>query len=152
MRNLFFLSILFLAFSCSETTEPDVVVDDEVLDHKLDIQVSTHQLQKFNDLFFLDSVYIAGTDLWIEVSYSGGCQEHDFMVVWPEVITMVYPPDFGVTLYHNSNGDACEAFIHDTLRVDLTHTPVGEFDPATIEQMHLTVVNGSRPEETKSTH
>lgn len=85
------------------------------------------------------------------VSYSGGCEEHDFMLVWPEVITMVYPPDFGVTLYHQNHTDRCEALLTDTLRTDLRETPLGSFNEETIAGMRITVVNGSNPEVRKST-
>lgn len=150
MKNSFLLFLLISCFSCSDISD-SVELSDRTLHHKVETQLSADHLKEFNDPFFLDSVYIKGTELWMEVAYSGGCEKHDFMVAWPEVITMVYPPDFGVTLYHDSNGDACEVFIHDTLKVDLTNTPVGKFDPATIAEMRLTVVNGSSPEESKST-
>lgn len=73
------------------------------------------------------------------------------MIVWPEATTRIYPPDFDVTVYHKNNSDVCEAFISDTLKVNLQDTPTGKFDPATISEMRLTVINGSNPEVQKST-
>lgn len=150
MKSYFFLFSLIICFSCSDSIEPEVQKNG-TLEHKTETRLSADDSSSFNDPFMIESVYIRGTELWIEVGYSGGCEEHDFIVAWPEAITMIYPPDFGVTLYHNANGDLCEVFKHETLKIDLTDTPVGKFSPATIAEMRLTVVNGSKPEESKST-
>lgn len=114
-------------------------------------QLKSDALENYQAPFFLDSVYVRGTELWIDVAYSGGCHEHDFILVWPEVITMVYPPDFGISLHHNNKGDNCEALINDTLKISLTETPAGNFDATTIAEMRITVVNSSQPEQSKST-
>lgn len=148
MRNYFFLLLLCICFSCSDLPEPDLQ-KKAALEHQIETQLNEESLASFDDPFFLDSAYIAGTELWVEVSYSGGCETHDFLFVWPEEIITIYPPEFGITLYHDSNGDGCEAFIHDTLKVDLTDTPIGKFDEATIAEIRLTVINGSKPEETR---
>lgn len=150
MKNTFFLLFLLICISCSDSPEPDFIKGG-ALKHGTQNRMGLELPEEFNDPFRLDTVYIRGTELWAEVSYSGGCGEHDFLVAWPEAIIMIYPYQFGITLHHNANGDLCEAYIHQTLKIDLTDTQVGGFDPASIAEMHLTVVNGSNPEETKST-
>ncbi|MDX1628106.1 MAG: hypothetical protein R3345_05370 [Fulvivirga sp.] len=102
-----------------------------------------------NDPYELKGVEVVDHFLEIEVSYAGGCKEHEFAIEWPDVITMVYPPDFGVTLYHDSNGDTCEALITDTLRFDINESGLGLSQQA-IDDMRITVVNGSNPEQTVS--
>lgn len=140
--------VLCLALACSDV-EP-VELKSATMQHEQVHKLDAPKLEAFNDGYELDTAYIKGHELWIEVGYSGGCDEHAFMVAWPEAITMIYPPDFGITLHHNANGDLCEAYIQEILKIDLTHTPVGDFDPATIAEMRLTVINGSKPEEMKA--
>lgn len=149
MRNFLFLFAFWLCFACSDQLQTNGTKSADLV-QKSENELNPDLKEDYQAPFFLDTAYIVGTALWVEVSYSGGCREHDFMMVWPEVITMVYPPDFGVTLYHNAKGDHCEAMISDTLKIDLQETPTGSFNPETISQMRLTVVNGSNPEEKES--
>lgn len=150
MRNFVFLFIFWLFFACSDQLQSNGTQSADLI-VKAESELNNDLKTDYQAPFFLDSAYIVGTELWVEVSYSGGCKGHDFMIVWPEVITMVYPPDFGVTLYHNANGDQCEAMLSDTLKTDLRETPTGNFKPETISQMRITVVNGSNLNEKKST-
>lgn len=122
MRKLIVLGILFLV-GCTT-------------DECCDITVRT-------DPFQIQEVGISSENmLLVEVSYSGGCKEHNFEVEWPEVITTIYPPDFSVTLYHNANGDNCEAFITETLEFSFDDNNLGLSDEA-IQDMTITVINGS---------
>lgn len=148
MRTILFT--LCLGWACSsplDMQEPD----GSQLENKSEAALPESVLKEYQAPFFLDTAYIEGTELSMVVSYGGGCEKHDFMLVWPEIITMVYPPDFGVTLYHQNITDHCEALITDTLRTDLRETPLGSFNEETIARMRITVVNGSKPEVSKST-
>ncbi|MEP2773650.1 MAG: hypothetical protein ABJH05_15970 [Fulvivirga sp.] len=80
--------------------------------------------------------------LLVEVAYSGGCQEHSFEIEWPEAITAIYPPNFSVVLYHDANGDNCEAFITETLEFSFDDSNLGLSDEA-IQDMTITVINAS---------
>jgi len=80
--------------------------------------------------------------LLVEVAYSGGCQEHAFEIEWPEAITAIYPPNFSVVLYHDANGDNCEAFLTETLEFSFDDSNLGLSDEA-IQDMTITVINGS---------
>lgn len=152
MRNpIFILTFcLFFCGACSMFLESEEAPGTG-LKSQTQNQLNSDDLENYQAPYFLDSAYIKGTELWIEVSFSGGCREHDFIVVWPEVITMIYPPDFGISLHHSNKGDNCEALITDTLKIDLRETPIGEFNATTISEMRITVVNGSDPERSKST-
>lgn len=151
MRNsVYFLLFLLICSACSMFLESEEAVGTG-LQSRTQNQLNSDALENYQAPFYLDSVYVKGTELWIDVSFSGGCREHDFIIVWPEVITMVYPPDFGISLYHNNKGDNCEALISDTLKVDLTETPLGEFNATTISEMRITVINNSQPGLSKST-
>ena len=70
------------------------------------------------DPFEVNQVEINGNCLKINVSYSGGCAEHEFKLLW-------YPNRCGtppemLELVHNANGDLCEAYPSETVSFDLS--------------------------------
>lgn len=147
--------ILFLfMLSCAND---DVAVKS--FETKLAIDHNQQRLEQTNgdldqnniisDAFDLKEVKVEDLELLITVSYAGGCKQHEFEIIWPEVITMVYPPDFGVVLMHDSNDDNCEAYLTETLVFDLEDNALGHSNQE-INEMRITVVNGSDPDDTKS--
>ncbi|MCX6224162.1 MAG: hypothetical protein NTV01_05350 [Bacteroidia bacterium] len=62
------------------------------------------------DPFRLDSAYVDDDCLMMQVSYSGGCRDHEFNL-WRLPPNALNPPPVELALSHNSNGDACEAYI-----------------------------------------
>ncbi len=98
-----------------------------------------------SDPFELKNVKCDGSKLLIEVAFSGGCAKHEFELVWPEVITMIYPPSFSVILIHDNGGDSCEAYLSKTLEFETDDNGVVNANDFAI--MDLTVVNGSNANE-----
>jgi hypothetical protein len=47
--------------------------------------------------------------LHLRISYSGGCKEHDFALVWSGAMSKSLPPQLVLELGHNSHEDMCEA-------------------------------------------
>ena len=74
-----------------------------------------------NDPVQLHEAYIDGDCLHIKLSYSGGCRNHtvDLARILPECGTPPLPPPT-FEIRHNSNGDACEAYITKDFRFDLS--------------------------------
>jgi hypothetical protein len=68
-----------------------------------------------NDPFVLEDLKIIGDSVYITVSYSGGCKQHSFEIVWSEELTETEPPSTSLIIVHNANGDNCEAYITETL-------------------------------------
>ncbi len=64
----------------------------------------------FMDPFRMDSAYVDGDFLMLQVSYSGGCRDHDFNL-WRLPPNALIPPPIELALSHHANGDACEAWI-----------------------------------------
>ncbi len=64
----------------------------------------------YMDPFRLDSAYVKGDFLFMQVGFSGGCRDHEFNLLRlpPNVLD---PPPIELALSHKSNGDACEAYI-----------------------------------------
>ena len=59
---------------------------------------------------------IISDSLYVLVSYSGGCENHDFDLRTDTARDTTY-----LWLHHNDGGDDCEALIHDRLTFDLSN-------------------------------
>ncbi len=71
--------------------------------------------QGTGDPYVLNGVDVNGDTVEISVSYSGGCEKHDFEVIWDGTIGMGNPPVMNLILIHHANGDVCEAWITESL-------------------------------------
>ena len=67
-----------------------------------------------------DAPVIAGDTLAITVSYSGGCEDHEFTLVASDAFAESYPVQLEVSLAHEANGDRCRAYLTETYGFDLT--------------------------------
>ncbi len=75
---------------------------------------------KDNDAFEIKSAEIIGNDLILNVTFSGGCQEHEFKAYSNNTYMKSMPPILGVFIAHNANNDNCREVVEKTLRFDLT--------------------------------
>lgn len=150
--QIILVALAILMVSCDESdTEKiskgistrQVTVDQD----SFDLAWSSLQAEApLSDPFELNSLAHLGTKLIVGVSYSGGCEEHGFELIWPEVVTMIYPPRYTVILNHDANDDRCEAYLSDTLHFDLAQYDLG-ITPEVMDVIDLTLVNGSNGEE-----
>ena len=72
------------------------------------------------DPFWLGDVRIEGDILSLVVTYSGGCEEHEFALWTTPEYAESEPAQHGLFLTHNANGDMCEAAITQELRFDIS--------------------------------
>lgn len=63
---------------------------------------------------------IEGNRLVMVVSYSGGCEEHEF-----DLRSSVVSDAAALWLYHNANGDPCEAYLTEKLRMKVPENVLG---------------------------
>lgn len=136
MKTFFSLLIVLLAIKCDELNN----------DTKSGLHSKTGIEDIASDAFTLEDAYIDGDSLKIKVAYSGGCEEHDFTLIWPEFITMIYPPQFSIYVTHDSNGDLCEAYPRETLAFDLNDNPL-KLPVDDFIKGEITIVNASNEEE-----
>ena len=61
-----------------------------------------------------------GDILTVTVSYSGGCEAHQFTLVASNVFLESYPVQLGASLAHDANGDSCERWVTEDWDFDLT--------------------------------
>ncbi|MDE0470100.1 MAG: hypothetical protein OYL97_23880 [Candidatus Poribacteria bacterium] len=72
------------------------------------------------DEYTLNSATITDDTLDISVSYSGGCEDHQFTLVVSDTFLESFPVQLHASIAHNANGDTCEAYPTDNYRFDLT--------------------------------
>ena len=77
------------------------------------------ELQAEDD-FQVDSLSIEGDTLIVNVSYSGGCADHEWQICWDGLTEDIFPPQVYLNIGHNSNGDTCEAIRTETLEFDIS--------------------------------
>lgn len=64
---------------------------------------------------------VSGDELTVNLSYSGGCTDHDFVLCWPDQAFMESEPvQVDLELFHESYGDTCEAYPTEDRTFDLT--------------------------------
>jgi len=75
-----------------------------------------------DDMVSVDISKVEITDdiLTIAVSYSGGCEEHEFRLYFNGMYMKSLPPKANFVLYHDNKGDACRSIVEKTLKFDIT--------------------------------
>ncbi|MEJ1937050.1 hypothetical protein WDZ92_43210, partial [Nostoc sp. NIES-2111] len=94
--------------------------------HQLDVSkraiqnivITTGSIPK-GDNFSLSNSRIIGKQLQIDVSYSGGCRQHDFNLYWNGAYQESFPPQVRMKLVHDAKKDTCERLITETLVFDI---------------------------------
>lgn len=86
-------------------------------------KIERDELQKLidnNDSYSITNVSLWEHVLHISVRYGGGCEKHDFRLLWDGSYQKSNPPQATIHLVHNNNGDACRAIVHEDLQFDLS--------------------------------
>jgi hypothetical protein len=73
-----------------------------------------------SDTFSLNQISFYNDILSISVSYSGGCQDHSFELIWNEQFFESSAVQADLFLIHNNNDDVCEAYITEKLNFDIS--------------------------------
>ena len=72
------------------------------------------------DAYTINTASLQGDTLTVNVSYSGGCEMHEVTLVAEERFLESSPVQLRISLAHNANGDACDAWITEDYHFDLT--------------------------------
>lgn len=126
--KLFLLIGLFLVLvSCKTSNNSGKKTKDITVDvvhksnenEKLVAQIA--QLDNENsDAVNIESQRIEANTLYLEVSYGGGCKDHQFLLIGSTDLLKTLPPSRKIRLIHHANKDNCEAFIRKTLEIDIS--------------------------------
>ncbi len=147
MKNIFILTILGLSiFSCkpkqtassttsntTKTVEKAVPKDieltvDEPRDSTtlLDVNISEmHNMTETGDSYSILSAKIIGNQLWLSLSYGGGCKEHQFEMFFNNAYleevneSAKVTSAINLTLKHNGNNDMCRSIVRQNVRFNL---------------------------------
>jgi len=117
------LPLILLAISCGNK-DKDGKKDDVVTSKG--ILVTDFSAYKDNANTTINTVSLEENVLSMNVSYSGGCEEHEFTLLGSKMISKSLPPQRGITLYHKSNNDSCRELITEDLAFDISDFAYGD--------------------------
>lgn len=130
-KNFSLIIPLFMisTFSCEksydpikESTIPQVIIIEDREEFEIDsIHIDSFSINKMRIDESEDIVIF-------EVSYGGGCGEHQFQLYSTEGVLYSNPPGCLVYLSHDANGDYCEALITETISFSLRPFHNGSYD------------------------
>ena len=86
---------------------------------------SNEVLTGFSDPYKILNAEVKGNELWLELSYGGGCREHEFKLVFNGTPVKRKDQETNISglvslnLGHNGNQDACRSIVRQNLRFDL---------------------------------
>jgi hypothetical protein len=102
--------ILLILFGCSNNTEPeDLGSSPTILVENINASdLYRHELR-------INSVKINENSLIADISFSGGCRKHEFILVISKYFIKTNPPQIELFISHNNNGDSCEAFLNEEI-------------------------------------
>jgi hypothetical protein len=146
-QNLYlflYLVIIFLTLnSCSSSDDSDNPIFTDSITGSFDdnsqvllrinseafININTNRLNNINtgDLFKINSAKRTKDLLELSISYSGGCKQHTFEVIWDGVVYTDNPCQINLLIIHNANTDNCEALITESLSINLKEL-IGDID------------------------
>lgn len=132
MKHIIEISLLcfFALFSgCTSTDESSIFTAPSTLgiSDMLNSVVITGQAPDSIQLdpFELRAIEIVGDTISLNITYVGGCKEHDFaLFMSPAAFLESFPVQANLYLRHDSHGDACEALIPTTVAFNLR--PIAE--------------------------
>ncbi len=73
-----------------------------------------------SDPVTIENVTIDGNIMTLDVSYSGGCQEHWFDLIGSFAVMKSLPPKRSVKLIHNAKDDRCRKMISESISFDIS--------------------------------
>ena len=104
-------------FACEQVDEkPTEQFEDSRVLEVCDLQAE--------DDFSIDGISIEGDTLIVDVSYSGGCADHEWQICWDGTTQDISPPEVSLHIGHNSNGDTCEGIRTESLEFDISSLQV----------------------------
>tara|TARA_B100000780_G_scaffold276846_1_gene246250 strand:+ start:811 stop:1329 length:519 start_codon:yes stop_codon:yes gene_type:complete len=72
------------------------------------------------DSYYIDTTFIYGDFLQINIEYAGGCEDHIFNLVHEFIFCGTPPVYVPLYLTHNSNNDLCDAALSQELCFDIS--------------------------------
>lgn len=121
IRTLIISLLLIALISCRQDAEYPVE-DDATFFTLKSSRIEFLESKNGNsgsDPFNIHRLDILDDSVFVMVSYSGGCRQHSFEIIWSEMFYETVPEGTGIIINHNANGDNCKALITETLSFNL---------------------------------
>lgn len=123
MKTLLFTCASLLILTACATMKKTKKMDQSSNNNQPTSELLVAQIGKpaVSDMCMIERAKLSGNILELTVSYSGGCEEHQFELIGNPNIAKSLPPIRSIELMHKSNGDACKKKIEETLRFNLSN-------------------------------
>jgi hypothetical protein len=156
MKKILYMLLVPLLWTACEEDNPEPAVElTNTSDVTLTADASRFNALKDNrssDPFEIRNILRDGNIIQVIIQYSGGCEPHEFEVLWNRELDELENGHYGISMTdlmitHNANGDMCEAAITDTLSIalsDLSHQVDWDF-------YGVRIINGSSQQSVVST-
>lgn len=123
MKNILFICLTLFVFACKSTKKVNEVdqtsTDTNQATELVRISSSIGQLDQISDPITISDVRLVGNKLFVDVTYGGGCKDHEFQLIGAPSLSKSLPPIRSIQLMHQANGDACKMLLTQTLEIDL---------------------------------
>lgn len=116
------MSLAFALFSCGNSKKSSSDMNDE---SKV-LKATIGNTDKKSDAVEINSVSIDGNIMTLKVSFSGGCEGHQFELIGSEMVMKSLPGKRPVALIHNANGDMCEAYLTEEIQFDISELAISK--------------------------
>lgn len=113
--SLLLIALNFIFHSC-EDAKPEIQSDCPA------IVLANHEEEWPNDYILINSVSVINQELNLNVSHSGGCTDHEYLLIQEPLFCGTPPIFISIHLSHNANNDLCEAWITEDLCFNLNKT------------------------------
>lgn len=135
INQLLFLLSSFILFSCLDSDLDSLDINDES-----DLKYGLASDMEEGDPYAIVAVIPLGNYWDVIVEYSGGCEEHVFNLALNKAEESDSKTQVELVLWHDANGDACEALVRDTLKLDVNRASAYQYQQ---EDAYVSVKNAS---------
>lgn len=127
MKFITLITLSILMASCgttknttmSESTENEPTNTTPTTVNIIKVTGELGEISETTDPFTIEATEIRGNLLYVDVMYSGGCEEHSFEVIGSNMIAKSMPPIRAIQVKHNANGDSCKKAVRAKLEVNI---------------------------------
>lgn len=137
------LTIIFISVSCRNNKDNDKVTSRLTLTRSSTEYIKALKTGANGDPFQLEDFSVKNDSAYFTVSYGGGCKEHYFQIIWSEKYYKTNPPETGILIIHNANGDDCKALITEKFAFNISELT----GPAAYNTIVINILNGSSPSD-----
>jgi hypothetical protein len=109
--------VVFLA-SCGNSKEKNLTKDTEIEKNETQLAIIKEKPKTIPNVS-INEMKIEDGILFLNVSYSGGCENQTFELLGSDMIMKSMPPKRELTLVRDDKGDNCREWVTDDLKFDL---------------------------------